>query len=210
MNWKSRAGCIRILALVALGLAILWGAGWILASLSPSGWIAAETIRDDPESDRRGCDLEQNLAAAITRVRDPGASWAIRIQDLDVNAWIACRLPQWKDHDPTLAWPIEGATARLRFDRDCATILIEMDGRIWSGSFEMIVEAGGIRLVPGWGAVGMLPIPDGARLASRWLEGVAADKLLLPRLFKLGDGRSVEVRRIDIRSGAAEIEFVTR
>ena len=72
------------------------------------------------------------------------------------------------------------------------------------------VERGGIRLVPGWGAIGLLPVPDGAHLVTQLLEGDGAIMLFLPKVFKLGDGRQIEVLQIDFVPGAVEIEFVTR
>lgn len=202
--------CFRTAAWVCGVVALLGGAGWLLASLSPSEWIDPQILREDPESDRRGRELEQNLAAEISKIRPAGEPWSIRIHDVDINAWIARRLPQWTEHDPSLAWPIAGATAQVQFDADGATISIAKNDRIWSGSFDVLVEADGVRLVPGWGAVGILPVPDGAWLASRFLEGNGAETLFFPNVFKLGDGRQVELRQIDFVPGAVEIEFITR
>ena len=200
----------RIALWFVASLAILCVTGWFLSTLAPSIWLDPQTLATDPESDRRGRDLEQNLASAIARIRPVGEPWAIRIYDIDINSWIARRLPEWTEHDPTLAWPIEGATAQVHFDEQVATISIALQDRFWSGSFAATVEAGGIRLVPGWGAIGLLPVPNGAHLATQLLEGDGANKLFFPKIFKLGDGRKVEVLRIDFVPGAVEIEFVTR
>ena len=200
----------RITLWIVASLAILFAFGWWLSASAPSTWLDPNTLAADPESDRRGRELEQNLASAIARVRPAGEPWAIRIHDIDINSWIARRLPQWTEHDPTLAWPIEGAKAQVHFDEQLATISIALKDRIWSGSFTAEVEAGQIRLVPGWGAIGLLPVPAGARLATDLLEGDGANTLVLQKIFKLGDGRQVEIRRIDLVPGAVEIEFVTR
>ena len=200
----------RIALWIVASLAILFAVGWWLSTRAPSNWLDPNTLAADPESDRRGRDLEQNLASAIARVRPAGEPWAIRIYDIDINSWIARRLPQWTEHDPTLAWPIEGAAAQVHFDEQLATISIALKDRIWSGSFTAQVEAGQIRLVPGWGAIGLLPVPAGAQLATDLMEGNGANTLVLPKIFKLGDGRQVEVLRIDFVPEAVEIEFVTR
>ncbi len=200
----------RIARWFAGSIAILCAIGWWLSTLAPLAWIDPKTLAEDPESDRRGRELEQNLAAALARIRPAGEPWAIRIHDIDINSWIARRLPQWSEHDPSLAWPIVGATAQVHFDSQVATVSISINDRIWSGSFTSVVEAEGVRLIPGWGAVGFIPVPGGARFATRLLEGDGASTLFLPRIFKLGDGRQVEIRRIDLVSGAVEIEFVTR
>jgi len=190
--------------------AVLGGTAWLLSVANPSRWIDPRIIAEDEESDRRSRELEQNLPAAISRIRPVGEPWIMRIRDVDINAWIALRMPKWQQHDPSLAWPIEGATAQVEFGEGCVTIRIAAHQRIWSGTFTPTVEAGSIHLDPGWGAVGMLPVPGGASLASRLMEGDAAKNLSLPSIFKLGDGRQVEVRRIDLVGGAVEIECVTR
>ncbi len=200
----------RITLWILASLAILSAVGWWLSTRAPSTWLDPNTLAADPESDRRGRELEQNLASAIARVRPAGEPWAIRIHDIDINSWIACRLSQWTEHDPTLAWPIEGAKAQVHFDEQLATISIALKDRIWSGSFTAQVEAGQIRLVPGWGAIGLLPVPAGTQFATDLLEGDGAKTLVLPKIFKLGDGRQVEIRRIDLVPGAVEIVFVTR
>jgi len=200
----------RITLWILASLAILSAVGWWLSTRAPSTWLDPNTLAADPESDRRGRELEQNLASAIARVRPAGEPWAIRIHDIDINSWIACRLSQWTEHDPTLAWPIEGAKAQVHFDEQLATISIALKDRIWSGSFTAQVEAGQIRLVPGWGAIGLLPVPAGTQFATDLLEGDGAKTLVLPKIFKLGDGRQVEIRRIDLVPGAVEIEFATR
>ena len=200
----------RITLWIVASLAILSTVGWWLSTRAPSTWLDPNTLAADPESDRRGRELEQNLASAIARVRPVGEPWAIRIHDIDINSWIARRLPQWTEHDPTLAWPIEGAKAQVHFDEQWATISIALKDRIWSGSFTAQVEAGQIRLVPGWGAIGLLPVPAGTQFATDLLEGNGAKTLVLPKIFKLGDGRQVEIRRIDLVPGAVEIVFATR
>ncbi|MSR44016.1 MAG: hypothetical protein EXS15_01470 [Phycisphaerales bacterium] len=184
--------------------------GWILSQCVPPSWINAQKLRDDPESVARARDLEQNLAAAIARVRPKDEPWAIRIRDLDINAWVATRLPQWIDHDPTLAWPVDGAQAQVHFGAGTATISIAAQDRIYSGSFTTTVTQRGIIVLPGWGAIGRLPIPGGASMVTRWLKGAAAESLELPKSFRLGDGREVEILHVEFVAGALEIEFLTR
>lgn len=201
---------IRVALWIVVSIAILCGVGFFLSTRTPSAWTDPQSLATDPESDRRGRELEQNLASAIARIRPAGEPWAIRIHDIDINSWIARRLPEWTEHDPTLAWPIDGAAAQVHFEDQMVTISIAMKNRIWSGSFAAAVERGGIRLVPGWGAIGLLPVPDGAHLVTQLLEGDGAIMLFLPKVFKLGDGRQIEVLQIDFVPGAVEIEFVTR
>ncbi len=183
---------------------------WLLASAKPSWWVPPESQRADEPLRQRARDLEQNLAAAISRVRPSGEPWAIRIRDGDVNAWLATRLPEWKEHDPTLAWPMDGVEAQVRFERGSAVVSISSGDRVWSGWIEPEIDGEFIRWVPGRGALGRIPVPYGATLAMRFVEGDAAKLLSIPRTFKLGDGRQVEVRQVEFVDGAMEVEFVTR
>ncbi len=196
---------IVIGAVVALGIV-----SFLLSSWAPSWWIEPAALVADPDNDRRGRELEQNLAAEISKVRPPGEAWAIRIHDRDINAWIATRLPAWTAHDSTLAWPIPGSAVQVRFEPGGIVVGIGMQGRVWSGAFAPTVEPGMIRITPGGGAVGRVPIPEGAAMVAQLMEGDAAKSLSLPREFALGDGRTLEVRRVEAVEGSIEIEFLTR
>ncbi len=193
-------GCVVVLV---IGL-------FLLSSWAPSWWRDSSALAAEPESDRRARDLEQNLAAAVSRVRPDGEAWAIRIQDADINAWLAIRLPAWTSHDPTLAWPIPGASAQVRFEAGHAIVGLALEGRVWTGAFGLFVEPERIRIEPGSGAVGRMPVPAGAAMVAKLLEGEGATTLSLPRAYALGDGRTLELRRIDIVEGAIELEFATR
>ena len=66
----------RITLWIVASLAILSAVGWWLSTRAPSTWLDPNTLAADPESDRRGRELEQNLASAIARAHD--ASIAIK------------------------------------------------------------------------------------------------------------------------------------
>ena len=200
----------RVSMALFAALALLVATGWILATLAPANWIEADLLRADPQSASAARDLEQNLAAAIARVRPKDSAWAIRIQENDINAWIVTRLPLWLEHDPSLAWPMDGVEPQLHFSAGSATLSVAVAGRVYSGTFTAVVSRGAIQLTPGWGAIGRLPIPDGAWIATRYLRGAAATTLSVGSIFKLGDGRQVEIRQVDFVEGAIEIEFITR
>lgn len=192
------------LLIIALALT-----SYALSRRAPSWWVNPVALAARPASEADGGALEQQLAAAISKIRPPGAPWAIRIRDVDINAWIAARLPQWKAHDPALAWPIEGAATQVRFDEQSATIAIQASDRVWSASCSITVIPEAVAITPAGGAVGMLPIPWGAAFALQLLEGDGARTLRLPRTFNLGDGRHVEILSIELHAGAIEIECAT-
>ncbi|MBM4101075.1 MAG: hypothetical protein FJ256_02285 [Phycisphaerae bacterium] len=203
-----RAGVFLLVAGAALLL--FAAAGLILASLPPRGWQDPLQIAADPTSADRARSLEQNLAAAVSRIREPNARWAVRIHAHDVNAWLAVRLPQWRSHDPSFAWPLEGVAAEVRCDPGCMTLLLETGGRIFSCDVVPSVEGGAVRLQPARGAIGRLPVPSGGAIAWRFLDGETAAQKQLPTLHPLHDGRTVEICAVDVVDGAIEIECITR
>jgi len=199
----------RFLLVAGAGLLLLAG-GAVLASLSPRGWRDPLQIAADPTSLDRARTLEQNLASAISRIREPNARWAIRIHAADVNAWLAARLPQWRAHDPSFAWPLEGVGAQVRFDAGCMNILLATDGRIYGCEVVPSIEGDAVRLQPASGTIGRLPVPFGGAVAWRFLEGEAAATNQFPTVHRLQDGRMIEVCAVDVVDGAIEIEFMTR
>lgn len=212
MNGEARAGIgglIKWVLWTLVGIVIMLAAMWGLTLWTPAWWIAPEVLAGDSQNELRGRDLEQNLASAIQRVRPEGEPWAISIRDSDINAWIATRLPLWREHDPSLAWPLEEASAQVHFTQGIAVVAIGIQGRVWSGGFSLVPMSDGIVIEPGDGAVGRLPIPGAAWLVTRLMEGEGAKNLKLPGAFRLTDGRRVEVRRITFADGTIEIEFVT-
>ncbi len=202
----------RLLAVawVVGAASVLVGLALVLSYRPPSWWIDPIALAGNPDSLDRGSALEQHIAATVSRVRLGGERWVLRIRDSDINAWLAARGPLWTAHDPSLPWPMAGAATQVRFVDGTATVAIEVGGRIWSGSCAISVAAGEISMSPQSGAIGQLPVPWGANLALGFLEGEGAQTLRLPRTFALGDGRTVEVLRVDLVSEAIEVECVTR
>ncbi len=202
-------GALKGLLIVVLSLAGLVVAGYALSKWSPSWWGDPVARRSDASANERARDLEQHLASAVHRIRDEGEPWAIRIRADDLNDWLAARLAEWTAHDPAFAWPIEGAIGQVHFQSGEAVLGLSIDGRVWSGAFALVVEPDRIRIQPGSAAVGRMPLPVGAELIMKLLEGNAASALTLPRVYPLGDGRRIEVRRIDLVDGAIELELTT-
>ena len=203
------ARIVKICAAATVLLIAIATTAYLLSMRAPSWWVDPLALAHDPLSAAKGSELEQQLAAAISKIRPSAEPWAIRIRDTDINTWIAARLPQWKAHDPALAWPMDGAAVQVRFDEQIVTIAIAAEDRVWSASCSVAVVPEAVAIMPEGGAIGLLPLPGGAALTLRWLEGDGARTLRLPRTFNLGDGRQVEVLRVEVRAGAIEIECAT-
>lgn len=204
-----RARVIGAAAVTLGALAVVSLAAWLLARTEPAGWTDPQHTAQDPAAAERARALEQNLAAAITRVRTSGEPWAVRIHAADINAWIATRLPLWQGYDPAFAWPLEGVAAQVQFTPGAATLLMRTDGWTYGCRVAARVAGGRVRIEPGSGSVGRLPIPLGGMIAWRLLQGNAAADQGIPAVHALHDGRSIEVRAVDFVDGAVEVEFAT-
>jgi hypothetical protein len=197
-------------AFVALGAATaLTGALWWLGASPPAWWVPPQA--SDADADRRARELESNLTAEIHKVRPAGERWAVSLRDVDVNAWLAIRLPAWRDFDATIPWPPDAGLAQVRFSPGQVRVGIDREGTIWSAAVEPAVAADRVACLPTHGGVGALPIPYGAALALDLLQGgTDAAARGSPRTFRLGDGRTVEITDIEVREGELLIQFVTR
>ncbi|MBU3728559.1 MAG: hypothetical protein FGM37_04835 [Phycisphaerales bacterium] len=197
---------------VMLGLAavaVATGALWWLGSSPPMWWAPPEAA--DPDADRRARELESNLTAEIHRIRPADERWAVSLRDADVNAWLAIRLPAWRDFDASIPWPPDAGLAQVRFKPGQVQVAIDREGTIWSAVVEPAVAADRVSCPPTHGGVGALPIPYGASLALELLQGgTEAAARGSPRTFRLGDGRTVEITDVEVRDGELLLQFVTR
>lgn len=198
----------RVLASLAVAMAAV-GALWWIGSTPPSWW--SPPAQADADADRRARELETNLTAALHRIRPDGERWAVSLRDADVNAWLAIRLPAWRDFDASIPWPKDAALAQVRFEQGAVVVAILQDGQVWSATVIPAPAGDRVRCAPTHGAVGALPIPFGAALALGLLEGGSEGASAgSPRAFRLADGRTVEITDLEVREGEMRIEFATR
>ena len=198
----------RLVAALAIVMAAT-GALWWLGSSPPMWW--SPPAASDSDADRRARELEANLTAEIHRIRPAGEPWAVALRDTDVNAWLAIRLPAWRDFDASIPWPPDAGVAQVRFLPGQVQVAIDCEGTIWSAVVEPAVAADRVACPPTHGGVGALPIPYGASLALDLLQGgTDAAARGSPRTFRLGDGRIVEIADIEVREGELLLQFVTR
>lgn len=198
----------RLVAALAAVMAVA-GALWWLGSSPPMWWSPPEAA--DADADRRARELESNLTAEIHRIRPADERWAVALRDVDVNAWLAIRLPAWRTFDASIPWPPDAGRAQVRFLPDQVQVAIEREGVIWSAVVEPAVATDRVACPPTHGGVGALPIPYGASLALDLLQGgTDAAARGSPRTFRLADGRTVEITDIEVREGELLLQFVTR
>ncbi|MFM1821805.1 MAG: hypothetical protein RI967_71 [Planctomycetota bacterium] len=213
-----RFRAVRLAAALAVGALL---AATVLALLPPA---ARPVMPPDPEA--RGEAFEQAIAAAVTRVRAPGAErWAVAIDPADLNAWLATRLPKWIAHDPALAVLEPACAVRL----GAAEGALVLEAPLASSSDRLVgtlrlpiavvgTEAGArLSLEVGGASIGRLPIPAFAGLADlgeRLRDALARFEPLGAGQggdlrFRLADDRTVELRAIACEPGRIVVECTT-
>jgi hypothetical protein len=194
---------IFVLVVLSAGAAI---AAWFAAGARPAWWnTAPDTSEEALEVARQ---LEQGVAAELTRVRGPGVQkWRVRLRASDVNAWFAARLPQWLEHDRSLPWPKDVGTPQMHIANGQVVLGAPHAGRIASTAWEVrsadAAVVGGAAtnaapanaapaasLVPSGARLGVLPVPFTSTVAG-WFVPELATALKLE--VHLGDGRTVRV-----------------
>ena len=217
----------RRVALVLLGVGVSGGmALLILLACLPVPEFTAPA--PDEAFDRRARQFENRFVSELTRVRPAQSPWAIRVRQDDLNAWFWNRLPDWAAHldgsDSLAAKPFLQAV--LEPDR----IRLMSDSMVLS--VVPAVHERSTLIQPGRGsALGRLPLPPAF---FRWTasaidfpgltevlvsggrsEGVivpasgstaTSGGLVMPALFPLGDGRSVEL--LEIRMDEQQLVLV--
>lgn len=189
------------------------------------------TPTSDEASDRRARQFENRFVSELTRVRGVESPWAIRVRQDDLNAWFWNRLPHWAAHldgsDSAAAEPF--LQAALEPDR------IRLMSESMVLSIVPAVHERSTLIQPGRGsALGRLPLPpvffqwtasaidfpgltnavtgggrgEGAS-ASETRSTDTAGSLVMPALFPLGDGRSVELLEIRMDDQQLVLVFQT-
>ncbi|MBC24450.1 MAG: hypothetical protein CMJ32_11115 [Phycisphaerae bacterium] len=96
---SSRRILLVIAAMIPIGLLLIVA----LVLSRPGWWIQPAEV--DPTEVEQASQFEQGIVSGFQRIRPDQESWAVRIRQEDVNAWLARRLPRWIDHDQQLQWP---------------------------------------------------------------------------------------------------------
>lgn len=216
----------RLLKPVALGLVagacLIAGIAVLAARAVPSWWPVLDP--SSPAIQAAGELLESTVVEASHRVRPlsgPDATWTLTLDENDLNAWLATRLPKWLSgwtdaHADTDAPPWFRA-ARVRFDDGLITVGVCLaespDTR--ESYFDVALEpsinsAGDLLLTPRGVHAGRMPLPTRivldqlrARLPKGEADPPAASLLnrlsvgepaVLP-IIRLADRRRVIVRK---------------
>ena len=208
-RWTFR----RILFLGLFALVLIVG----VALAGPLWWRFAS---DGDGYEQQGFDIEQMVASRLTRVRESEAAWGFVIEDGSVNLWLAARLVAWLEHDGGLTLPEGWTSPQVRFGSDLIQIgvrspfslivVIDFRPRIRDESVVFELVGTSIGSVPVPLAIGASMVPAFGPGDGDGGEGEASmDRLSVPRLIKLADGRRVWIEDVEVGSGELGLRFRT-
>ena len=206
-RWTFR----RILFLGLFVLVLFVG----VALAGPLWWRFAS---DGDAVEQQGFDIEQMVASRLTRVRESEAAWGFVIEDGSVNVWLQTRLVPWLEHDGDLTLPEGWTSPQVRFGSDLIQIgvrspfslivVIDLRPRIEDESvvFELVGTSIGSIPVPLAMGASMIPalgLGDGGE------REPSMDRLSVPRLIELADGRQLWIEDVEVASDELGLRFRT-
>ena len=206
-RWTFR----RILFLGLFALVLFVG----VALAGPLWWRFAS---DGDAVEQQGFDIEQMVASRLTRVRESEAAWGFVIEDGSVNVWLQTRLVPWLEHDGDLTLPEGWTSPQVRFGSDLIQIgvrspfslivVIDFRPRIEDESvvFELVGTSIGSIPVPLAMGASMIPalgLGDGGE------REPSMDRLSVPRLIELADGRQLWIEDVEVASDELGLRFRT-
>jgi hypothetical protein len=217
---------VRRVLLVLLLVVIGGGAwAWHRAGSAPE-WYAPPN-----PADQRVVQLaervEYGMVEEFHRIRPRDEAWRLRVEEDEVNAWFAARLPEWIEHHEEVAWPDSLGAPQVRVVENGMEIALGVEGdhvlvtrvvpEIVDGEMRLVLDRVGVgRLtMPGATASRMLEIIEGALPADAvgedlapLLSGLLTGGDGVESRIDLSDGRTVELMDLLLSEGA--IEFTSR
>jgi len=212
----------RILLALLLVAALAGVALWFRSTAKPEWW--APPNPQDPHVQEVAETVEYQLVEQAQLVRPAEETWGVRVQESQVNAWLAGRLPKWLAHHDLRQVTESIRIVQMRFEDGAVIIGAEIEdglqARVVSVRLLPELADGRLALVADSVAVGKLSIgaaPIDAVLeelrdviSSEVLESPAVVQMVetlrgdrtWPAEFKLADGRFVELLEFSLERGS--------
>jgi hypothetical protein len=210
-------GLIALLIVAGAAVVGLW-----MYTKAPPGWYAPPGI-DDLRSHEIADLVENRVLEEVHKIRPAPGTWALRVRDEHVNAWLASKLADWIDYEQDLNWPDAIGMPQIRFINDGIDVAAQVatpDGaRVIVARLAPFVSEGELRLSLERVMVGRLPIPgsaiEGLRryVAAQTLEqyeGWLTGEHAVPLLIELSDDRTVRVLDARCDPGVLEVTLETK
>jgi hypothetical protein len=197
---RTRFALLAAATLGAGAIALAFAVSATLTRAAPSWWINPTA---DAATEARATALENAAVSQLYLARDAAKNptpedarwssepWSVALDETDVNAWLAARLPKWVEGQPGMpAWPETMSQLQIRLESGAirAGVRVETetgnaprnarnaDYRFITASFVPVVDAdGSLWLTASWVHMGRLPVP------AAWVIGDAgASNGILP------------------------------
>ena len=202
------------ISIVFLGVVFAFVVGLVLSFMTPS-WYAPPSS-DDEQAVTLAQNAEFRLVEELQKIREPGATWKLRIPDQAVNAWLAIRLEAWLAHDDRPAWPDFMTAPQLHATPAGVYVAVGVNQSILGLRIQPVIEDARIMFRLHGGLLGRLPLPSPpgtllTEIQESALNGdeaasMAVTYLLegegLPARVELVDGRVVEFDEVALEDGA--------
>ncbi|MAB82982.1 MAG: hypothetical protein CMJ24_06045 [Phycisphaerae bacterium] len=207
-------------ALIFLAFIVVIVILWVMTMMTPA-WYAPPAADDAPAAELAQ-KAEFGLVENMQKIREPGATWKLRISDDAVNAWLATRMSKWLAHEGHPPWPEYLGIPQIHTTPSGIIMAIELasDGgasRILGLQIEPeIAIEGTMRLVIVGGLLGRLPVPAPPSSLLEMVRDAATDgdessalavQYLLDgvdfsSLMPLVDGRRVQIDQVQLENGS--------
>jgi len=171
--------------------------------------------------------VEYGIVEEFHRIRPRDEAWRMRVDEDEVNAWFAARLPEWIAHHEQVQWPESLGAPQVRVGVDGMEIALQVKGdhvlvtrvipEIIDGEMRLVLDRVGVGqlTMPGATASRMLEIIEDALPADAigddlapLLIGLLSGGEVVDSRIDLSDGRTVELMDLLLTNGA--IEFTNR
>ncbi|MEE2719859.1 MAG: hypothetical protein VX727_08750 [Planctomycetota bacterium] len=199
---------------------------WVMTMMRPP-WYAPPAA-DDASAADTAQQAEFALVENMQKIRDPGATWKLRISDEAVNAWLGIRLAKWLAHEGHPPWPEYLGLPQVHTTPSGLIVAIELvpeNGarRVLGLQLAPVISDGTMELSIVGGLIGRLPVPSppGSLLelvreaatdgdeASILAVDYLIDGAEFPSVVELVDGRFVQLDAVILEEGAFVLEART-
>jgi len=220
-RWKRIM--VSLVVVAALAVAIVWR----MTQLAPV-WYDPPLATDD-RSRALAEEVEYRLLEQVQKIRTPEEpSWTRRIQQQQINAWLASRLRPWIEHEQAGQWPDALGIPQIRVQEHGISVAIPVTEAgvtrvIVAGLVPELTERG-LTLRLNHVSLGRIGLPGDPLLAltgrlSSLAPDIASDpqvmgildvlagRTAIDPVFELADGRRIRLLKLNLGDGVIDFEM---
>jgi len=220
-RWKRIL--VSLVAVVALAFAVVWR----MTQLAPM-WYDPPPATDD-RSRALAEEVEYRLLEQVQKIRPAEEpSWTRRIQQSQINAWLASRLRPWIEHEHGGQWPDALGIPQVRVQEHRISLAIPVTEagvtRVIVAGFVPELTERGLTLRLEHASLGRISLPGDplialtgrlSSLAPRAVDDpqvaaiidVLAGRTAVDPVFELADGRRIRLLKLSLGDGVIDFEM---